>query len=197
MNKDYELMSSTENNSSKEHIHQEVDIKKESSQIQSVETCTENKRTRKYKPPQILTRKRQTNKAKWQAVEKKILVNTGQEYTNASGKLKEKRVPRKSCDKSCRFKCISKITEQQRNNLCKEFWDLGDHFLQWGYLNEYMIIEYTNKNNFENKDESNTEKKIKSKYTIRYFLNVNNEKVKFCRTIIMSTLAICERWIKT
>lgn len=102
----------------------------------------ETKRTRKYTLNANLTRKRSTNTDKWISVQKKRARNEGRELKDNDGSvLVQPRSMKRPCDKSCRLKCMTRVNENDRQDLFNKFWALKDHYRQWNYLYNLLTIK--------------------------------------------------------
>lgn len=81
------------------------------------------------------TKKRRINTAKWAANIKKGAKNTGQEFRDIDEKLiLHKRQLLDGCGVSCKFKCESKLNQEQRKKIFNNFWSLGNHMRQWNFI---------------------------------------------------------------
>ena len=97
-----------------------------------------------------------------------------------------------SCDESCRQNCINKITQDERQALHDIFWNLGDHVLQWNYLEQ-------NIKRFNPINEPSTLAHVnKTKQTRHYFLKKSNKvDQKVCKTMFLSTFDFTKSWLRT
>ena len=68
--------------------------------------------------------------------------NKGEQYVNASGIIVSPKVLKPPCT-NCRFDCNSKLNLEQRENIKKEFWAMGDKNRQREFIvrhTSYSII---------------------------------------------------------
>ncbi|CAB3237614.1 unnamed protein product [Arctia plantaginis] len=91
----------------------------------------------------------------------------------------------------CRLKCFEAFTEEERSNLFKKNWALGDRNKQWEYM-----IKYTKK---QPKKRQTTEVTLHNRqFTFLYFLPFEDNQAKnVCQTMFLNTLAVGERIVKT
>lgn len=85
-------------------------------------------------------RKRKRNETNWKRNVKKTLRNSGQSYKTAGNKIKEERKMKEPCGVKCRLQCKSKLSEDERILLFKNYWALGDNKKQWEYISKSMTI---------------------------------------------------------
>ena len=76
------------------------------------------------------------NLKKWKKNVRKRRRLTGQEYESTLGKASEIRVMKPPCQRNCRLKCRTKISEEKRNNLFNEFWD---EKRTWDIKRQYVL----------------------------------------------------------
>ncbi|XP_050556414.1 uncharacterized protein LOC118281186 isoform X1 [Spodoptera frugiperda] len=108
-------------------------------------------------------RKRERNREEWRDVKRKRLKNLGKKYIMKSGKIVGEKKMGPPC--GCRNKCYEHITEEQRLECFKRFWDLGDRVLQWNF-----ILNNTQK--FNKKRCTKMHNKNQRKYTFKYYLPI-------------------------
>lgn len=65
----------------------------------------------------------------------KKLRNSGKPYQSTKTKkdIPERRL-KPPCKETCKFKCQASITQIQRQQLLKEYWDLGEIERQWSFI---------------------------------------------------------------
>ncbi|XP_022831027.1 uncharacterized protein LOC111359658 [Spodoptera litura] len=158
------------------------------------------------------TRKRVKRTEEWRDVKRKRLRNLGKKYITKKGKEVDEKSMGAPCE--CHYKCYDRISEEQRLECFKQFWQLGDRVQQW-----HFIIKYTEKMN--KKSCTNIHINNRRKYTFKYYLpilagsseatsskvpNSNDtpsssetdcEKIAVCQIMFINTLAISDRIIKT
>lgn len=139
-----------------------------------------SKRKRKYKLYGDPAKKRQLHKNFWIRTQKKKAVNEGMEWKNDAGEVEVKRRRMKTaCGESCRFKCQTKVSDDQRQKILKTFWDIGHKERQWYYLSSLIQFDSsdckTSKISLNNLEAStaneNDEETAESntRHSIRYF----------------------------
>lgn len=141
------------------------------------------------------TKKRQKHEKEWLDVKRKCRKNLGQKYITKRGKITNEKILRPAC--KCRYKCMDKISYQQRLDCFSKFWQLGDRAMKWNF-----IIRYSKK--IKKKRCLNQDTPNNRKYTYKYYLplitdlNVFQcEKVEVCQTMFINTLAVSTRILKT
>ncbi|XP_046392292.1 uncharacterized protein LOC124160483 [Ischnura elegans] len=78
---------------------------------------------RSYNPPTKLTRKRLCTPSNWEKNKVKKLCNSGQEYISRTTNQKvAARQVQPSCGPTCRFKCDTKVTDDQRQTIFDKYW---------------------------------------------------------------------------
>jgi len=115
---------------------QKTPQRKESSQPQLI---TPHKKAN-YRSPckRKLFRKRTPKTSEWKRNKRKIRRNKGLSYTSSTGILTEPRkVKSVDCSK-CRFKCSSKISEENRQTLFSTYWNLADYEKQRSFLCQHI-----------------------------------------------------------
>lgn len=126
-------------------------------------------RKRVHIPPDKLTKKRTLNPSKWKASAAKTALNHGLEHLSVDGK---RCIPARklgeSCGPGCRFKCSSKLTEEDRENILSQFWAIGDHARQWDFITRHVNVcaKLSNIENDTRRKESRT-----------YFFKINGAEV--------------------
>lgn len=115
--------------------------------------------------------------------------NSLQECPNA------RRPPRSSylhagCPYYCRYKCHSKISEEGRRHIFRQFWGLADHTRQWDFLNKHTTVLPTC--SLEKGNNSS-----KTPIFRKHYFQEKGTRVRHCWKIFLSTLDISESWLKT
>lgn len=136
-------------------------------------------------------RKRKAAKELWQRSIVKQLRLSGKEYVNRKGKqVLQKHAGVVNCS-NCRFKCHEKISDMQRETICKQYYSLSDYVRQKVYMSSLM----------QNTPVSRT--KVYPKSTNRltsrsYYLNdTNGNRQRVCQKFFCSTFAVSHRVIET
>lgn len=127
------------------------------------------------------SRKRPCNPSNWKSRASKMAKNSGQSGVSPKGKKFERSVMGRGCEKTCRFKCHDKITEEQRQMIFDDFLSLADHTRQWDYIARLMIAK-----NKEQKAKSDpTAKNCQPTY---YSFPIDKDTIKVCRSMFTGTL---------
>ncbi|CAH0674053.1 unnamed protein product [Spodoptera exigua] len=136
-------------------------------------------------------RKRSLNPAKWKQNKVKKLRNTGESYISISKSQKviPSRCLKVPCTDKCRLKCTTNISMDERYNIFKEFWDLGDLTRQRVFISSCMV-DITPKYRYTNATNPRRPNKA-------YNFTVNNKKIRVCKTFFKSTLDVTDRMIFT
>ena len=137
------------------------------------ETCSSRKRKRRPE-----TWNRNINKRRRQA---------GLYYTNARGKVVEKRSIKntKDCVNKCKFECSIKISQEERSKIHDHFWALNDQqkSLFYGATTEFSAVK---------RKRGNTDRR---KNSIKYIFKVEDNPVRVCKKFYLGTLDISQRRI--
>ena len=115
----------------------------------------------------------------WKRNIKKKLKLQGKEYLTESGKcVSEKSVEKVDCSK-CRFKCSSEVNESKRQEIFRQFWNIGNYERQRAFVASYV-----------------TEQKSKGlegcirEMARTYFLPYADGNVRVCKKFFLATLSI-------
>ncbi|XP_003424678.1 uncharacterized protein LOC100680066 isoform X2 [Nasonia vitripennis] len=111
----------------------------------------------------------------------------------ADGNPLSKREMGPGCDSSCRFKCQTKVTYEERVQLFEEFWNIGNHSLQWRYIDK--MLHWSEPQN-RTEQQKNVEG-LRKKFSYHYFLDLGTKKQKVCQTMFLDTFDISGAWIRT
>lgn len=141
------------------------------------------------------TKKRTRRPTEWSDAKRKYLTNMGEKYISKRGKAVDCKTLGPPC--SCRFKCASKISQDERHYCFRKFWKLGSREKQWSF-----VVKYTNKHRKYrclNSDIPNNRQ-----YTFKYTLPLPKKSnqnecsvVEVCKTMFLNTLAVSGRILKT
>lgn len=92
------------------------------------------------------------------------------------------------CKQKCRFKCQTKITNENRQKAYDEFWGLKDRIQQWQCINNWVTKKSSKKHNSSDESESDNEDDEKEK-RLKYLLPIANDKpVSVCKIMFLNTL---------
>ncbi|XP_045454105.1 uncharacterized protein LOC123667070 [Melitaea cinxia] len=137
-------------------------------------------------------RKRKRNEENWKRNVNKMLRNTGKAYKSASNKIKEERKIKEPCGDKCRLQCKSKLSEDERMLLFKNYWALGDNKKQWEYISKSMSI-ITPKYRYIR--EGGIRKPRNKNHAFHFKLP--DKSVRVCKIFFKNTLGINDRPIRT
>lgn len=144
-----------------------------------------NEATEQIKPRKIVR-----NPANWKRNKAKLAINTGQEHLTAKGNLMRARKLGAGCKQSCRFKCHSHVSEEQRKKIFDQYWGIGDHTRQFEFISKHISISKPSKHRAVSVSSQRSE-------SITYHLKVNGVLTKVCKTMFLSTLDISETPVRT
>lgn len=138
-------------------------------------------------------RKRMRNYEEWGEVKRKRLTNEGKRYCSKRGRVIPEKEMRPAC--CCRYKCKDKISEENRKDIFKKFWALGDRAKQWIHIAKYTKKEHKKRTYFARPGKNNRT------YTYKYFLpkieNQSHTTIEVCKVMFLNTLGITERMTRT
>lgn len=118
--------------------------------------------------------------------------NTGQEYTNYKKEKVEARSMKPPCTK-CRFKCIEKVNEKERQEIFDKYWGLGDSTRQKDFI-LYSTETVANAKKQCDECDNNTKKRGPN---YAFYFEVNSKKIRVCKEFFKATLDINDRVIAT
>lgn len=136
------------------------------------------------------SRKRKKNVEEWKSNLKKKQRNCGEEYEKKSGEIRRKRELKPGCGKTCRNKCQSAITQEERTKIFHCFWQMGCLEKQREYLTKVVSRE-------GKKTAKLCESKQKRNWTFKYYLKIGDKDIKVCKKMFLDTLDISERVVFT
>lgn len=147
------------------------------------QTARKHKRTDKP-----LTRKRPRDPSSWKANMRKRLRQSGQEYMDSRGKLQVARgvKTKKDCTK-CKFHCRANFSENDRMVIFKEFWSQSDDEKRHFYARTTTQIPTNRKRT--------TNMVSRKKHSLSYFLPIDGQNIRVCKTFYLSTLDISQKRI--
>lgn len=136
------------------------------------------------------TRKRTRNSHLWKRNVKAAAKNKDEQYISASGIIVSPKVLKPPCT-NCRFDCNSKLNLEQRENIKKEFWAMGDKNRQ-----REFIVRHTKVVTPLYSMKTPNSKRIKS--NLAYFLNINDSTIqeRVCKKMFEATLVISDKMIR-
>lgn len=121
----------------------------------------------------------------------------GQTFLTSKGTLKRSKKVQPPCLWNCRIKCYDKVTDEERQIMFNEYYALADMHCQWQYLARYLKRDLPKYNYIAQKHRERVESernpviRIRNRSNnIRYYLNVNNEMIRVCKTMFLATFDI-------
>nr|CAH7748207.1 unnamed protein product [Callosobruchus chinensis] len=128
---------------------------------------------------------------KWRKNVAKALRNNGKEYVSVSkdGKVRPARTIQPPCGDKCKLQCSKKFTEEDRNLLFTEYWNLGDLQRQRDFLATNMSLvqpKYQYKRDSSHRQQNHA-----------FYFILNNQRIRVCKCFFKATLAINDRPIRT
>lgn len=128
----------------------------------------------------------------WISTKRKTLRNSGQSYLNSSGRLVEARTMKESCGTACRSKCMTKVTEEDRQHNFKTFWDLGDVVKQRRFIYLHIVSSEPKRRRGQNTNRT---------LTHNFFLDAkdgqgNYQPVQVCKKLFKNTLVVSTQVIQ-
>lgn len=148
------------------------------------------KRTRTNSIDQISARKRSRNPAAWLVNIHRERLNAGKEYTTKSGKIKRAKAVQPGCDDTCRKKCSTKLTGDQRQVIFNDFWAIGNRSRQWDYLSRIIQIQ-------KKKTCRDPHLPSRRNNSLKFMFRVDSKIIVVCKKMFKATLDIGEAPINT
>lgn len=128
----------------------------------------------------------------WACNKRKTLRNSGQSYRNSKGKTVDAKQMRESCGKSCRSKCMTKISEDDRQRAFEQYWGLGDVVKQRKFVYKHITSAEPKRRRAINSSRS---------VTLQFYLEALSEDgtyqlVQVCKKMFKNTLVISSQVIQ-
>ncbi|KAK3907134.1 Pleckstrin homology domain-containing family H member 1 [Frankliniella fusca] len=142
-------------------------------------------------PEKMLTRKRQRHQERWKKKMATTKLNKGEEHISVHGKLRRGRELKQPCFENCKFKCTSKVTENDRKEIFQSFWAIPTHARKWDFIGVHVSQGNTKRTTLEENVVS------KRKHSRIYSFKIKGQKIRVCKTMFLSTLDICDGWVDT
>ncbi|CAH1110705.1 unnamed protein product [Psylliodes chrysocephalus] len=148
--------------------------------IEKVTESTEPKKTRKRLPKE----------SEWTKEKSKILRNLGREYTSCakSKRIVAAKIIKPPCSDKCKYKCINRITQEQRSILFDEYYNLID-------INRKR--EFISRNMESIKPNYRYPQPNSRRLNNAFYFQINQDKIRVCKLFFMRTLDINARTIYT
>lgn len=137
----------------------------------------------------LKSRKRIKNELEWKRNVRKIKKNSGQPYVNVKGRHFDKKQLQPPCNDTCKFKCTSHFTNDNREQVLNAFWKMADLLKQRAYIVKCTTIIQP-KYKYQNENLSRLSNSS-------FFLPVDDTNIRVCKKIFMATLNIGDRFIRT
>lgn len=140
----------------------------------------------------LSTSRRGRHPEKWACNKRKTLRNSGQTYLNSKGKIVEGKRMRESCGTTCRSKCITKITEDDRQRAFEVYWGLGDIVKQRKFIYKHITSTIPKRRRTENSNRT---------LTLHFYLDTINDDgssqmIQVCKKMFKNTLVISSQVIQ-
>lgn len=131
-------------------------------------------------------RKRKRNEANWKVHQQQTKRQKGEEYVNSKGKLIPKKMikNKKNCEK-CKYKCTTKICENERQLIFKHYYSL-DRLRKYDF-----ILKFTSDGEIVRP--TKTEKASRRKKAFSYYLEIKGDNIRVCKPFFLGTLDISQK----
>lgn len=129
------------------------------------------------------SRKRKRDETSWKKNIRRRLRETGEEYVNTKGRIREKRSV-KNVHCNCMYGCIEKVTEEDRHAIFRQYWS-SVQSVQRTFI--ATNVDQTRKKKGRRKLES------RRQHTLHYFLPLKGGKSEVCKKFFLSTLDIGQK----
>ena len=113
--------------------------------------------------------------------------NSGQQYISSRGKSVRERVLKPGCGEKCRYRCIQKIPQAEREQIFHNYWRLGDLALQRAFISAHVV----------SKAKQRGSKDSRKATSFEYHLISKNQQQRVCKVFFMNTLAITNKSVRT
>lgn len=136
-----------------------------------------------------LTRKRFRHTNEWQDNKNKKLKNSGKEYQSVRSK-KVCQAKQVGAPCTCAKKCFEKFSQDDREEVFNQFWNIGNHEIQWQHILKYVKTEDVKRIKLDRKNNRTQ--------TIKYhFPGKEGELERVCKVFFINTLSISETFVYT
>lgn len=128
----------------------------------------------------------------WACNKRKTLRNTGKTYLNSKGKVVQAKQMQESCGESCRSKCISKVSEEDRQRAFDIYWGFGDLVKQRKFIYKHITSAPPKRRRSQLSNRS---------VTLQFYLDSLDEdgsysSVQVCKKMFKNTLVISSQVIQ-
>lgn len=115
----------------------------------------------------------------------------GEEYRTNSGKVVSAKRMRSPCKENCRYKCRTKISEEDRQKNFDKYWELASFILQRKFIFEHHKTVPVQRRRFRSKSGGKPRE-----YSSHYFLDKHKrdgsiEQIQVCESMFLRTFDIC------
>ncbi|KAK5647887.1 hypothetical protein RI129_002779 [Pyrocoelia pectoralis] len=125
----------------------------------------------------------------WSRVKAKRLRNSGKSYVSRTGKVMQAKKMGPPCLEKCILSCSNKVSEEYRAQIFKDYWDMASLQRQRDFLGsciEPLQLKYRR-----------ITSGLPRKPNCAFYFIINGEKTRVCKTLLINTLGITERTIRT
>lgn len=134
--------------------------------------------------PSMRSRKRGRCPSDWKDSAAKKARNSGKAGVSRTGTSFASRKMHSGCDRTCRFRCQTKITMTERKTIFGAFWALEDHTRQWDYIARHMNTRKL----MRVESAAENENLRRRNRTHKFVLRTSTKEVKVCRRMFLDTL---------
>ncbi|CAH1102530.1 unnamed protein product [Psylliodes chrysocephalus] len=137
---------------------------------------------------QKLKRKRKAKPESWKKNLTKRLRNEGKQYINKNNKLVRERRLGPPCTEKCKLKCKTKLTNEERQDIFNEYYNLPDLQSKRKFVAFHMsaiIPAYQYKRGKRRNNNA------------FYFTNKEGARIRVCKSFFLSTLDLSDRFTRT
>lgn len=113
----------------------------------------------------------------------------GEKYTTVSGKVIAAKRMQSPCKESCRYKCRTKISEDDRQRNFDNYWQLASFILQRKFIFEHHKTSPIQRRRF--RIEGGKPREYSSHYFLDKFTDEGVEQVQVCEKMFLKTFDIC------
>lgn len=145
----------------------------------SPKDATNNNQSKKSR-----SRWQQSRPETWSRNIEKQKRKTGLPYKSRKGVLQKAKVPKPVDCTKCRYNCSSNLNNEDRNNICKAYWNLETYERQKDFI---LASVQSNEPKTRRPRQENSKQRMNSK---SYFFEKKGDKFRVCQKFFCSTLCI-------
>lgn len=134
-------------------------------------------------------KKRVKTEANWKKNKTKLLKNSGKAYTSVRGKQIQSRKMKPACD-NCTFNCSTKFTNEERKQIFDTYWALESLQRQRDFLSSCTNIQSIVCRRLKKPENPRTP-------NCWFAFIKNGESRRICKKILLNTLGIAQRTLRT